>query len=90
VKAHSHAIALTTGNGGAHNHILEFGNDDFNSNGGSNSNGLVRDTTGPNNRSLPTNTAASHAHSVNGESAVNGSALETRPINFGVNYIIKI
>lgn len=90
VKAHSHAIALTTGNGGAHNHILEFGNDDFNSNGGSNSNGLVRDTTGPNNRSLITNTAASHAHSVNGVSATNGDALETRPINFGVNYIIKI
>jgi hypothetical protein len=36
------------------------------------------------------NTTGSHSHTVYGSTANAGSVLETRPVNYGVNYIIKL
>ena len=44
----------------------------------------------PSTGNAPTSSSGAHSHTVNGNTANNGSAAETRPINYGVNYIIKI
>ncbi len=90
IIAHLHAISLVTNIMGDHAHTTAFSNDDWNSSGGTNTNGTARDSnTNPNNHTLPTNVAGAHSHTVNGNSANTGGT-ETRPINYGVNYIIKI
>jgi hypothetical protein len=86
---HNHGVNINTNAAGAHNHSVSFGNDDFNGSGGSNRNGLEDDTTGPDNRSLITSSANNHTHNVSGNTSNTGDA-ETRPINWGVNWIIKI
>jgi microcystin-dependent protein len=88
-KSHLHAININTTTNGNHNHNTGFSNDDYNGSGGSNKNGLEDDTNSGNNRSLPTDTQGDHIHNVNGNSAATGGT-ETRPVNYGVNYIIKI
>lgn len=89
VKAHLHNLNLNTNETGDHTHTTGFANDDYNGGGGSNKNGLEDDTVGPNNRTLSTNSAGAHTHNVSGNTANTGGT-ETRPINYGVNYIIKI
>lgn len=89
LKAHLHGVNLTTSNTGAHSHTTGFGNDDYNGSGGNNLNGLENDITGPDNRTLSTSSNGNHTHTVNGDTKSTGGT-ETRPVNYGVNYIIKI
>ena len=91
--SHLHDINLNTNNAGSHSHTTGFANDDYNGTPGNNQqvnhNGLEDDTFGANNRTLPTNAAGDHSHNVSGNTATTGGT-ETRPINYGVNYIIKL
>ena len=89
LKSHLHGISLTTSSAGAHSHTTGFSNDDYNGSGGSNKNGLEDDTNSGNNRTLPTSTDGNHTHTVSGNTSATGGT-ETRPINYGVNYIIKL
>ena len=89
VKAHLHAIDINTNSNGNHKHTTSFSNDDYSGDGGGDT-GLEDDRPNNFNRTLDTSTTGAHTHNVNGNSALNGSATETRPINYGVNYIIKI
>lgn len=89
VKAHLHNVDLTTSNGGDHNHTMTFANDDFNGSGGKFKNGLEDDTNNASDEyTRSTSTAGNHVHSVKGNTALTGT--ETRPVNYGVNYIIKL
>ena len=89
LKSHLHGISLTTSSAGAHSHTTGFSNDDYNGSGGTNKNGLEDDTNIGNNRTLPTSTDGNHTHTVSGNTSATGGT-ETRPINYGVNYIIKL
>ena len=88
-KTHSHGVNINTNADGAHSHTTTFYNDDYNNsgNGATNGTGLIRD--GGNGYTRTTSTEPNHSHNVNGNSASTGDT-ETRPINYGVNYIIKI
>lgn len=88
IKSHLHGINLTTNVWGQHAHTTAFANDDYSGVGGG-STGLEDDTSQAANRTLATNATGEHSHTVVGNTATNG-ATETRPINYGVNYIIKI
>lgn len=94
VEAHSHAVALTTSMNGDHWHPLTRRS---NSNNGAYDGGdgrATEESAVTTDRSIigqfSTLNAGNHTHTVNGSTAVNGSATETRPINYGVNYIIKL
>jgi hypothetical protein len=88
-QSHSHVVNLNTNAAGAHNHTTNFYNDDYNNsgNGTPNGTGLIRDG-GPS-YTIPTNTASNHIHNVYGDTYTTGDT-ETRPINWGVNWIIKV
>lgn len=90
VKAHSHAVNINTTSNGAHSHTTKFHNDDYNNSGNTTpyGDGLIRD--GGSGYTLPTNAVSDHYHNVKGNTGNNGTATETRPINYGVNWIIKI
>lgn len=88
VEAHLHAVDITSNTTGAHTHRTYFSNDDFSGTGGGDT-GLEDDRPNNNTRYLNTNTAGEHNHRVQGNTN-NSGGTETRPINFGVNYIIKI
>lgn len=89
VVSHLHGVNINTNSNGNHTHTVGFSNDDYNGNGGTNTNGLTRDTNVADNRTLTTNSTGAHTHTVIGNTANTGGT-ETRPINYGVNYIIKI
>jgi microcystin-dependent protein len=89
IASHLHGVNINTTTNGAHTHNTDFANDDYNGSGGANKNGLEDDTSSSNNRSLPTSSDGNHTHNVNGNTASFGTT-ETRPINYGVNYIIKL
>jgi microcystin-dependent protein len=89
VISHLHGVNINTNSNGNHTHTVGFSNDDYNGNGGTNTNGLTRDTNLGDNRTLTTNSTGAHTHTVIGNTANTGGT-ETRPINYGVNYIIKI
>jgi len=87
---HVHNVSLTTSNNGDHSHA-QYVSANENSGGtgvredyGADLSGLSRYPQGIN-----TGNAGSHTHTVNGNTATAGTT-ETRPINYGVNYIIKI
>lgn len=89
VKAHLHAVRLTTNSNGEHTHSVSFSNDDYNG-GNTGNTGLENDA--PNdmkNNILTTSSNGAHTHTVSGNTETTGSS-ETRPINYGINYIIKI
>lgn len=94
VKSHLHAVALTTSNNGSHWHPL---NRRSNSNSGAYDAGdskVTEESAITSDRALigkfSTLDAGEHTHTVKGNTALNGAATETRPINYGINYIIKI
>jgi microcystin-dependent protein len=88
LKTHLHAVSINTNSTGNHSHTVSFSNDDYSGGGGGNT-GLEDDTPNSFNRSLTTSSAGAHAHNVNGDTGSTGGT-ETRPINYGVNYIIKL
>jgi len=89
IISHLHYLNLNTNIMGQHSHTTGFGNDDYNNSKGNNLNGLGHDIDGPDNRWLRTSADGEHSHNVSGNTQSTGGA-ETRPINYGVNYIIKI
>lgn len=86
IKAHAHSVNLNTNTTGNHAHTSRaLANFKQNLSGGGGSDNIWQ-----NDGSATTSTSGNHYHNVSGNTANNGSATETRPINFGVNYIIKI
>jgi microcystin-dependent protein len=85
---HLHGVNINTTSNGAHTHDLYFSNDNYSGNGGG-STGLEDDAPDTYNISRTTTSSGNHTHNVNGNSNNTGGS-ETRPINYGVNYIIKI
>jgi microcystin-dependent protein len=93
VISHLHAVNITTANNGAHTHAINRRSNPDNgaydlgdSNSGENSavttnRGIIG--------SFQTTASGGHTHNVSGNTANTGGT-ETRPINYGVNYIIKI
>lgn len=89
IGTHLHGVNISTTSNGSHTHTMTFLNDDYSGTGSGNS-GLENDSADPSRaHTLTTEAAGSHTHTVSGNTA-NNSGLETRPINYGVNYIIKI
>ncbi len=90
LKQHLHGVNLTTSSIGNHSHAQYVtANDHSGGTGiredwGGDSSGLTRYSQGVN-----TGDAGAHSHTVNGNTETTGTT-ETRPINYGVNYIIKI
>lgn len=90
IASHLHAVNITTSTDGLHNHT----NGNYNQLLQSNNYDTGRDvdiTAGePGIRTSATMLAnGNHSHTVSGNTASAGTT-ETRPINYGVNYIIKI
>lgn len=90
-KEHLHGVSLTTSLMGQHNHTTTFLNDDYNNGGGNTGSGLTKDANNvsTSQHTLATSAEGQHTHTVNGDTGNRGGT-ETRPINYGVNYIIKI
>jgi hypothetical protein len=88
-QSHNHGVNINTTSNGSHSHTTNYYNDDYNNSGNGTplGDGLIRDG-GPV-HTLSTSTAANHNHNVNGNTNSSGDT-ETRPINWGVNWIIKI
>ncbi|WP_417940456.1 tail fiber protein [Flavobacterium sp. RS13.1] len=91
LKSHLHGKGtLTTGTAGNHNHANGSSNMLMNYTGSNTSDGL--DSTG-NEVDLTSMKAmldaGNHTHTISGETATSGGN-ETRPVNYGVNYIIKL
>jgi hypothetical protein len=85
-ESHNHGHNLTTGSSGDHAHtywdrsINEGGSDGDYANG---------DGTAEKDEGRNTSTNGAHTHTINGGVLNTGDA-ETRPVNYGVNYIIKL
>lgn len=88
IKSHLHGVNINTSSNGEHTHDLYFSNDDYSGGGGGNT-GLEDDRPNVFNISRTTTSNGNHNHNVNGNTSAIGGT-ETRPINYGVNYIIKI
>nr|WP_314835131.1 tail fiber protein [uncultured Flavobacterium sp.] len=93
VKAHLHTVALTTNSAGAHYHFLNRRSNPDSGAYDSGDSNLTEESGVTTNRAIigkfSTLTAGDHTHNINGNTANTGGT-ETRPINYGVNYIIKI
>ncbi|MEC5165715.1 microcystin-dependent protein [Flavobacterium sp. PL11] len=94
LKEHSHIINLFTNSNGSHNHdsgngynkVLTVDNK-YTVSGTNNNNGSGEEPNLVNSKNIASDGA--HTHLVNGNT-YNTGGTETRPINYGVNYIIKI
>lgn len=84
-KSHDHYVSLTTSNNGGHTHQYKDHHQKYESNGWTNGGAdyaLASSTW------RTTNSSGEHTHNVSGNTNNAGSS-ETRPVNYGVNYIIK-
>jgi len=92
-KRHIHGVGtLATSSNGSHIHSITFHNDDYNGGGGTAKDGLEDDTplnTANTDNNKNTNASGDHTHPITGSTAPIGGN-ETRPVNYGVNYIIKL
>ena len=93
LKSHQHSSgSLVNSTNGSHIHSITFHNDDHNGSGGTAKDGLEDDTAlGQSNtdNNKDTNASGDHTHAITGSTAPIGGN-ETRPVNYGVNYIIKL
>ncbi len=90
LKQHNHSSGtLTAKSGGAHSHTVSLGMDKTNADGdrGSDKRYGTDDSDGTFTGS--TSVDGAHGHSIEGSTANTGGN-ETRPVNYGVNYIIKL
>jgi microcystin-dependent protein len=93
-KSHTHTQqgTITTTTNGSHLHTMTFYNDDWNGRGGAqnvDSGGLEDD--GGAGATKNTSTAGDHTHTVTLTGATTSTGgTETKPVNYGINYIIKI
>lgn len=91
LKSHEHSSgSLVNSTNGSHVHSITFHNDDYNGSGGNFNDGLEDDTSSATNvNGKNTNASGDHSHTISGSTAPIGGN-ETRPVNYGVNYIIKL
>ena len=82
-KSHLHNVSLNTNTTGNHNHSYTVRALLRDASGGGRNNYWGSDAT------VGTSYAGNHAHTVNGNTGSTGIT-ETRPVNYGVNYIIKL
>jgi microcystin-dependent protein len=93
-KSHTHTQqgTITTTTNGSHLHNMTFKNDDWNGRGGAQSmeGGGLEDDGGPD-QTKNTSSAGDHTHTITltGATTSTGGG-ETKPVNYGINYIIKI
>lgn len=90
-KAHVHSVNLNTNHGGRHRHAFSdkiHVNADSNVTGAGGQRGVLQPTYGVYNITNNNDGNSDHSHSVNGNTGNNGN--ESRPVNYGVNYIIKL
>lgn len=91
--SHSHYLNLNTTNAGSHSHSIKRrsnpNNSAYDSNDSNQSENSAATTDRTDLGSFQTASAGDHIHNVNGNTNTTGGS-ETRPINYGVNYIIKI
>lgn len=91
---HNHGVgSLSVSNNGSHSHTIDRRANSNNGtydrdNGRSNESSAITSDQ-PVLNSFSTSAVGNHNHTLSGATAANGST-ETRPINYGVNYIIKI
>lgn len=92
-KQHLHGVSLNTSSNGYHTHYIarrRNGNSDtYDKNDAHNEENSAATTDNVIIGQFQTTGAGDHTHSVNGNTTNTGGT-ETRPINYGVNYIIKI
>lgn len=93
IKSHLHEVNINTNNAGEHTHSItrrRNGNDGtYDKNDAHQDENSAATTDNVDLGPFSTSSAGNHAHNINGNSAATGGT-ETRPINYGVNYIIKI
>ena len=86
---HSHqAGGLGTDEAGEHSHSWTYprhSNED-----GDGTRSILSDDDHGGNWNIETDKAGKHFHYIKGQTAVAGTASENRPVNYGVNYIIKL
>lgn len=96
-KRHSHNQgSLVTGTTGAHGHSTNFDERPYAISGASGDNfsysvkfpgGAARTGT----HTIPTNVnEGAHSHPISGNTGIEGTETESRPVSYGVNYIIKL
>ena len=93
VITHLHSVNITTTTNGSHNHTNGLYDRFLMFDGNNTATGFDNDDNGnePNIRYTGAAVAAgNHTHTVAGNTGNYGAQTETRPINYGVNYIIKI
>ena len=94
LESHLHEKGtIATTSAGDHTHTSMFYNDNYDGNGGSADRawGLENDSdiNGGYKPVVTTSSNGAHTHAISGSTATTG-AKETRPVNYGVNYIIKL
>ena len=93
IKSHLHAVNINTSSNGSHSHAIgrrsnpDSGAYDTSNGRSSENSAITSDRTYLG--SFQTGAGGDHTHNVSGNTATTGST-ETRPINYGVNYIIKL
>ena len=94
LKSHLHEKGtIATSSAGDHTHTTTFYNDDYDGRGGRADRewGLAIDSdiNGGYKPIVTTSSNGAHTHTISGSTALTGGR-ETRPVNYGVNYIIKL
>ncbi|MNQ85435.1 Phage Tail Collar Domain protein [compost metagenome] len=93
ITSHAHAVNLNTNSAGTHNHFIgRRSHPSGNIADGNNAHASENSAATTDNALIGqfnTSDSGAHTHNVSGNSANTGGT-ETRPINYGVNYIIKI
>lgn len=85
-ESHDHPDNISVASGGSHTHSYKDRDINENSGSGDYADG---DGTGGRDSNRTTGSGGSQSHTVNGGVLARGNA-ETRPVNYGVNYIIKL
>jgi hypothetical protein len=91
IESHLHGVGTldVPANTGAHDHSMTF-NKDFSSSDGDGGNSIRYGEDGSDGQStVSVNGSGIHDHSITGSTATTGIT-ETRPVNYGINYIIKL
>ena len=89
-QSHLHNVSLFTNNIGNHSHSTAFSTRNITGGGGTTMNSEL---TSDGQFTRSTSTTGAHTHTVNGNTNSTGGIIneeETRPVNYGVNYIIKL
>ncbi|MGC1244218.1 MAG: phage tail protein [Chryseosolibacter sp.] len=85
-ESHTHGHNISTASAGSHSHTYWDSSIDESSGSGDYADG---DGTGGQDPGRTTSSEGAHTHTING-GVLNTGDTETRPVNYGVNYIIKL